>query len=87
MKLPRTSGTLLGLALLAMPKTALACAVCMGDPNSPIAPAVNAAIFLMLGFIGTVLTGVAGFAFYLNKRSKKPLPPHQELVRAISAAQ
>jgi hypothetical protein len=62
-----------------VPQTSSACAVCMGGANSPIAPAMNAAIFLLMGFIGMMLAGIGGFAFYLFKRSKKLLPPHEEL--------
>lgn len=65
------------------PKPLLACTVCMGASDSPIAPAMNAAIFTMLGLIGSVLAGVASFAFYLNKKSKAPMPPHEELARGI----
>jgi hypothetical protein len=63
---------------------ASACSICMGDANSPIAPAMNAAIFLMLGCIGSVLFGVASFALYLRHRSRAPLPPHEELGHLIS---
>ena len=67
----------LGFALLViLPSHASACAVCMGDSNSNIGEAVNGAIFLMLGFIGTMLAGLAGFAFYLMKRANAPLSPH-----------
>jgi hypothetical protein len=61
------------LALL--PMHASACAVCMGS-DSNVGEAINGAIFLMLGFIGTMLAGLAGFAFYLMKRANAPLSPH-----------
>jgi hypothetical protein len=66
-------------ATVVLPQTSSACAVCMGGASSPINPAMNAAIFLLMGFIGSMLAGVCGFAFYLFKRSSKPLPPHEEL--------
>lgn len=68
-----------GVAALA-PAPLLACAVCMGDANSQIAPATNGAIFFLLGCIGAMLTGVGGFAFYLFLRSRKPHPPHEEFL-------
>ena len=58
-----------------LPATAGACAACMGDVNSRTAPAINDAIFLMLGCIGFMLATLAGFAFYLMKRANAPLPP------------
>ena len=63
------------------PATAGACAACMGDVNSKIAPAMNDAIFLMLGVIGFMLSSLVGFAFYLMKRSQTPVPPHVELTQ------
>ena len=51
----------------------------MGGSDSTIAPAMNAAIFLMLGFIGSILAAVGGFIFYLSRRAKLPVPPHEEL--------
>ena len=66
------------------PAAASACTACMGDVNSKIAPAINAAIFLMLGAIGFMLASLAGFAFYLMKRANSPLPPHAELAQMIN---
>ena len=61
----------------AMPGAAQACSACMGDPNSKTAGAINAAIFLMIGVIGSMLASLAGFGFYLWRRSTAPL--HAEL--------
>ena len=71
-------------ALIHLPGTLHACTACMGDVNSKTAPAINAAIFLMLGFIGFVLASLGGFAFYLVKRANSPLPPHAELAQDIN---
>jgi len=71
---------LIALPFLLAPKSLLACAVCMGGSDSNVRPAVNGAIFLMLGFIGTMLTGVGGFALYLFRRSKLPHPPHEQFL-------
>ena len=70
---------LLAVIVALLPRTSSACAVCMGGSDSAIAPAMNAAIFLMLGFIATMLAGIGGFIFYLSRRAKMPVPPHEEL--------
>ena len=70
-------------ALAALPQTSSACAVCMGASDSSIAPAMNAAIFLLMGFIGAVLAAIGGFVFYLWRRSKMPVPPHEELSQVM----
>ena len=66
------------LGLAHLPATAKACAVCMGEPNSKSAGAMNAAIFLLLGFIGGVLGLLVAFGIALMKRAAAPLPPHAE---------
>lgn len=73
----------IGLSI-GLPSAASACSVCMGDPASKTAGALNSAIFLMLGFIAMMLCGVGAFIFNLMRRSKSPLPPHQELVRSLT---
>jgi hypothetical protein len=73
-----------GIIAAVLNGTASACSVCMGDPNSAAAGATNGAIFLMLGFIGTMLTASGGFGFYLYKRAHTPIPPHLELVEEMS---
>ena len=60
--------SLAGAALL-LPAQASACSVCMGDPNSKAAGAINGALFLLLGFVGLVLGGVGAFAWNLKKRA------------------
>jgi hypothetical protein len=52
----------------------------MGDPTSNMAGAANGAIFLMLGFVGGMLSLLGAFAFYLVRRANSPLPPHAEFV-------
>ncbi len=71
---------LFSIALFAAPKSVLACAVCMSGVDSSVRPAINGAIFVMLGFIGSMLAGVGGFAFYLFRRSRLPHPPHQQFL-------
>lgn len=72
------------LGLVLAPAAARACSVCMGDSNSNFASAANGAIFLMIGTIGTMLTGLTGFGFYLYKRASAPIPPHIQLVEEMS---
>lgn len=67
------------------PQAAWACATCMGDENSNEAGAINAAIFLMLGFIGSVLGLLCVFAYHLYRRSQMPVPPHVQLAEMIGA--
>ena len=68
--LSRVLITMGAAGLVHLPATAGACAACMGDVNSKTAPAINDAIFLMLGCIGFVLASLASFAIYLMNRSK-----------------
>ncbi len=56
---------------LASAETARACAVCFGDPNSPMTRGANAAIAVMLGFIGCVLTGIVGVTGYWIVRARR----------------
>ena len=67
-----TRSILLGVlaALIFLPSPARACSACMGGADTPIAPAMNGAIFLMLGLVGLMLSSVAGFIFYLARRTR-----------------
>ena len=83
----RTSQRLLFLFLTAAifsPASLKACAVCMGGADTPVAPAMNGAIFLMLGLVGMMLASVGGFIFYLSRRARLPQP---ELNRILSSMQ
>jgi hypothetical protein len=61
------------------PVAAEACTVCMGGDDSKIGPAMNAAIFLLLGCIGGVLGLLVAFGITLMRRANAPLPPEAEL--------
>ena len=50
---------LICLATISSAQTALACSVCYGDPNSPMTKGVEAGVLVLLGVVGTVLTGLA----------------------------
>jgi thiosulfate reductase cytochrome b subunit len=73
-----------GIACL--PSAAVACTVCMGDANSKTAGAMNAAIFLLLGFIFGVLGLLVAFGISLMRRAAAPLPPHAEFSQSDSGA-
>ena len=80
MRFPRLLNLVLSsfALLLALPGAASACSVCMGA-SSKSGPAINGAIFLMLGFLVLVLGSIGAFIFNLAKRARSPLPPHAEL--------
>ena len=64
--------TVLALTLAA-PRMSWACAVCFGDPNSPMAIGASWGILLLLGVTAGVLSAFAGFFLYLLKRSRMAL--------------
>ena len=57
-------------AMLLAPRAALACPVCFGQTDSPLAGATNLGIIVMLGVVGTVLSGFAAFIVHLNRRAR-----------------
>lgn len=62
--------TFFTVALLAAPRAALACPVCFGQSDSPLAWAVNMGVFIMLGFVALVLSAFAAFFVYLMRRAR-----------------
>jgi hypothetical protein len=62
--------SLMTLVIVASPRAALACPVCFGQSDSPLALGTNMAILFMLGVTGSVLAGFAGFIFYLIRRGR-----------------
>jgi hypothetical protein len=61
---------LVTMALLAAPRAVLACPVCFGQSDSPLAKGVNMGVLFMLGTITAVLIGFAGFMIYLARRAR-----------------
>jgi hypothetical protein len=57
--------------LLLVPRAALACPVCFGDANSPLAIATNMGIIAMLVVVAGVLGAFASFFIYLMRRAKR----------------
>jgi hypothetical protein len=56
---------------LAEPRAALACPVCFGNSDAPMAIATNLGIIFMLVIVGAVLCGFASFFIYLMRRAKR----------------
>ena len=62
--------TLLTTLIIAIPRAAVACPVCFGQNDSPLALAMNAGIIAMLGVVVGVLGCFAAFFIHLMKRAK-----------------
>jgi hypothetical protein len=64
----------------------LACSVCFGQSDSPLAQGTNMAIFFMLGVTGIMLASFAGFFIYLIRRKRlfaddvDSVPAHERTV-------
>jgi hypothetical protein len=55
---------------LRIAQPALACSVCFGgDPNDSMAQGVQAGILVLLGVLGTVLTGLASMLIFWMRRA------------------
>lgn len=61
---------ILTAAVLLIPRAALACPVCFGQSDSPMASAMNLGIFALLGVIVAVLGGFAAFMLHLGRREQ-----------------
>ena len=60
----------LTVVALAVPRVALACPVCFGQSDSPMAWGTNVGVFFMLGVTVAVLAAFASFFIYLMRRAK-----------------
>lgn len=49
----------------------MACPVCFGDSNEPMAIATNYGIWFMLGIVALMLSAFASFFVYLIRRAKR----------------
>ena len=65
----RTFRSALVPVLALVPVSGWACAACYGQSDSPLAAGMNWGILSLLGFILFVLGGVAGFFFFLARKS------------------
>lgn len=58
---------------------ALACSVCFGARDAKSSEHMAIAIWVLMGVVMTVLSGVGAFGFHLWRHANTPLEPHQEL--------
>jgi hypothetical protein len=63
-------GTIFTLVMLMAPRAALACPVCFGQSDSPLAKAMNLGILAMLVVVAGVLASFASFFIYLSRRAR-----------------
>ena len=61
---------LMTMLLAAVPRALLACPVCFGQNDSPLALGINYGILVLLGFIGSLLLAFATFFIYLMRRAR-----------------
>jgi hypothetical protein len=54
-----------------VPRAALACPVCFGNSDAPMAIATNTGILFMLGVVVLMLTAFASFFVYLIRRANR----------------
>jgi Na+-transporting NADH:ubiquinone oxidoreductase subunit NqrD len=59
------------LSLIAAPRAALACPVCFGNSDAPMAIATNTGVLFMLGVVAVVLVGFASFFISLIRRANR----------------
>ena len=57
--------------MLGAPRAALACPVCFGNSDAPMAVATNTGIIFMLGIVAVMLTAFASFFIYLIRRANR----------------
>jgi hypothetical protein len=58
------------LLAAAAPRAVLACPVCFGQSDSPMAAGMNLGVFAMIGVTGTVLAAFGSFFIYLMRRAR-----------------
>jgi len=58
-----------------MPSPLFACAACYGKSDSALAQGMNWGIFTLMGFIVTVLTGIALFFVHIVRKEEAANPP------------
>jgi hypothetical protein len=58
------------LALLGVPRLALACPVCFGQSDAPLALAINMGVIAMLVVVAGMLGSFATFIVYLARRAR-----------------
>ena len=61
---------LITLSILGVPRLALACPVCFGQSDAPLAQAINAGVIAMLVVVAGTLGSFATFIVYLARRAR-----------------
>jgi hypothetical protein len=64
--------------VLASPALALACPVCFGQSDSPMARGMNLGVLTLLGVTLTVLGAFGAFFIHLMRRARLVTPPQSE---------
>ena len=59
------------VAVTACASPALACAVCFGDPESPLTKGALMGVYVLVGVVGFVLVGIAGTGAFWIHRSRR----------------
>ncbi len=72
---------LVAAAVVAAPRAALACPVCFGQNDSPMANAMNLGILAMLVVVGGMLASFATFFVYLRRRARLVAAEESRLVQ------
>ncbi len=62
---------LIAIAVLGAAEPAMACPVCFGESDSPMAQGMNNGIFFLLGIIGTVQIGFVALFVSFRRRGKE----------------
>ena len=60
-----------------VPRVALACPVCFGQSDAPMARGMNLGVLFLLGVTVCVLGSFAAFFLYLMRRARLAAPPLQ----------
>ena len=76
-----TKAWLLVILLFGTPRLALACPVCFGQNDSPLANAMNLGIIAMLVVVTGVLAAFASFFIYLMRRARVVAQQVEETAR------
>jgi hypothetical protein len=69
MNLRRVVPLIVAWVILNSTHAALACSACYGKSDSALAKGMNMGIFVLLGFIGLVLIGIAAFFVFIIRRA------------------
>jgi hypothetical protein len=72
---------LVALLVAGVPRAALACPVCFGQNDSPLAQAMNLGIIAMLVVVVGVLAAFASFFIYLMRRARMVAQHVEETAR------